>query len=203
MPLGQSGQFRCILRRVIGQRIGLEPTPAVLHGVEFWRIGWQPLQMESPVTQCKGSDLRRPMRLQAIPDQQHVTPHLPTQLAEERPHLGGIYIGGGMQPPAQPDAATPGADNQGGDHGDLLVVAGALHQCGRLPAGTPCTAHQRRHQQAAFVQEHQRGVQPAGFFLIRGQSTLTQYWISGSSRSRARRAGRCGLQPIARSNRPM
>jgi len=65
------------------------------------------------------------MRLQAIPDQQHVTSHRSAQLAEEGPHLGGIYIGRGMQPPAQPDTATPGADNQGGDHGDLLVVAGA------------------------------------------------------------------------------
>lgn len=159
--------------------------------------------MESTVAQRKGSDSGGPMRLQAIPDQQQVTPHLPTQLAEEGSHLGGIYICSGIQPPAQPDAATAGADDQGGDHRDLLVVAGALHQYGRLPAGTPCAAHQRRHQQTALVQEHQCGVQPSGFFLIRGQSTLTQYWMSGSSRSRARRAGRCGLQPMECSNRPM
>ena len=203
VPSGQTGQFRCILRRMVGQRIGLEPTPSVLHGVEFWRIGWQPLQMESTVTQYKGPDLGGPMRLQAIPDQQYVTSHLPAQLAEEGPHLGGIYIGRRIQPPAQPHAATPRTDNQGGDHGDFLVVAGALDQDRRLPAGTPRTAHQRRHQQAAFVQEHQRSVQPSGFFLIRRQSTLTQYWMSGSSRSRARRAGRCGLQPMERSNRPM
>jgi hypothetical protein len=203
VPSGQSGQFRGILGRVIGQGIGLEPTPTVLHGVEFWRIGWQPLHMESTVTPYKGSDLGGPMRLQAIPDQQHVTSHLSAQLAEEGPHLGGIYIGRGMQPPAQPDAAASGADNQRGDHGDLLVVAGALDECGRLSAGTPRTAHHRRHQQAAFVQEHKRCVQPSGFFLIRRQSTLTQYWMSGSSRSRARRAGRCGLQPMERSNRPM
>ena len=203
MPSGQSGQFRCIFGRVIGQRIGLEPTPPVFHGVEFWGIGWQPLPMESTVTQRKGSDSGGPMRLQAIPDQQPVAPHLPTQLAEEGPHLGGIYIGSGIQPPAQPDAAPAGADDQGGDHRDLLVVAGALRQQGRSPAGTPRAAHPRRHQQTAFVQEHQRRVQPAGFFLIRGQSTLTQYWMSASSRSRARRAGRCGLHPIECSNRPI
>ena len=190
MPAGQSGQFRSIFRRVIGQRIGLEPRPAVLHGVEFWGIGWQPLQMESTVTQRKRSDFGGPVRLQAVPDQQQVTPHLPAQLTEEDPNLGGIYIGSRIQPPAQTDAATAGADDQGGDHRDLLVVTGALHQRGRLPTGTPRASHQRRHQQSTLVQEHQRGVQPAGFFLIRGQSTLTQYWMSGSSRSRARRAGR-------------
>ena len=203
MSSGQSGQFRCVLRCVIGQRIGLEPTPGVLHGVEFGSIGWQPLPMKSTVTQCKGSDLGGTVRLQAIPDQQPVTRICRLNWPRKARTLVASTLAAGCSRQHNRTRHRRGADNQGSDHGDLLVVAGALHQEGCLPAGTPGPAHQRRHQQAAFIQEHQRRVQPSGFFLMRGQSTLTQCWMSGSSRSRARRAGRCGLQPMERSNRPM
>jgi hypothetical protein len=50
----------------------------------------------------------------------------------------------------------------------------ALHQHRPLPAGTPSASQKRRHQQPTLVQKYQAGLQPDGFFLMRGQSTLIQ-----------------------------
>lgn len=72
-----------------------------------------------------------------------------------------------------------------------------------LPSRCPGATHQRCQEQSALVEEDQVSVQPPRFFLMRGQSAFAQRRMACSSRSRARRSGFWGLQPIARSNRPM
>lgn len=99
-------------------------------------------------------------------------------------------------------ASAAGRHGQRADHRDLLPVASALSQDRRLAARGPSPAHERRQQNAALVEEDDVGVQALGFLLMRGQSTLIQRRITVSSRSRARRSGFCGLQPIARRRRP-
>ena len=107
-----------------------------------------------------------------------------------------------MEAETQPDTMAGPVYDQRGDHREFLVMAGALPQNGPPAARTPGSPHQRRHQQGAFIDKHQTCSQAMGFFLMRGQSTLVQRWIFSSSRSRARRSGRCGVQPSRRSNRP-
>jgi hypothetical protein len=49
--------------------------------------------------------------------------------------------------------------------------------------------------EARLVEEPEPGLQPLGFFLIRGQWAFFQRVIARSLRSLARRAGRWRLQP--------
>src|SRR6266700_3092877 len=84
---------------------------------------------------------------------------------------------------------------------DLLTGPAALIEDGGLAARSPGATHQRGHQKAGFIEENQMRLQPAGFFLMRGHSFLTQRWISRSLRSTARRSGFWGLQSRARNKR--
>lgn len=86
------------------------------------------------------------------------------------------------------------------DHGDLLVEPSLLVEDGSLSSWRPSTSDDRGHQQPAFVDKRQMSVQLLRFFLRRGHSCLTQRWIAFSSRSRARRSGFWGLQPIERKS---
>src|SRR5206468_5943890 len=70
-------------------------------------------------------------------------------------------------------------------------------------ARAPRASHHGQQEQPAFVDEDEPRSQAVGFFLMRGQSCLIQRRIPSSSRSQARRMGRCGVQPRERSNRPM
>ena len=202
MSTGCGCQIFCIGGRVIRQWLGLEPTPTILHRIEFRRIGRKPFQMNAPMASHIGLDAGAAMRPQPIPEQHETPVHMATQLPQKRPHLVPVHVAGGIQPKTQPYTLTVWADDQGGDDRNFLVLARALSQHGRQAATTPTALHQRRHQQAALVGKDQRGVQAAGFFLMRGHCCLTQRLMAASSRSRALRAGRCGLHPSACISRP-
>jgi hypothetical protein len=54
------------------------------------------------------------------------------------------------------------------------VRAGALEEQRCAPTRCPALAHQRCHQKAALVDENEERTYSPGFFLMRGQSRLTQ-----------------------------
>lgn len=66
---------------------------------------------------------------------------------------------------------------------------------GVRPRGAQLRRTSVRHQEAGFVYEDDRRPATCGVFFTEGQSSRTQRRISRSSRSAARRAGFCGLQP--------
>ena len=94
-------------------------------------------------------------------------------------------------------------DAQRADHAHFAMRAGALAHDGRCAVRRPATPDQWRRQKRGFVEEDQPGFQARGVFFTRGQSDLTQAATAVPSRSRARRAGFCGLQPRVRIKRPM
>jgi hypothetical protein len=55
------------------------------------------------------------------------------------------------------------------------VPSAAVQQDRRLAARGPCPADQRRHHKAALVDEDDVGIQAAGFFLMRSQSSLIHF----------------------------
>ena len=125
------------------------------------------------------------------------------QLFGERQHGLGVEILLDEQLKIEPDDAAPWADAEGGDHRDLPAVTADVPEHRRPSAQPPRAAHHGQQEQPAFVEEDQPRAQGVGFFLMRGQSCLIQRRIPSSSRSQARRTGRCGVQPSERSNRPM
>lgn len=197
-----ASQVGGVLRCVVGQRVGFQPGPPVLNRIEFGCVRRQVFELEAWLPRRKRSDHLRAMGIEPIPDHDEGSSDLTTQLAEKGHDSRAIHGMILMQAETQPEVPAAAADDQGGDHRQFLVVAGALQQKGPPAAGTPRAPQQRRQQQGAFIDKHQTGLQPTGFFLMRRQSTWAQCRICSSSRSRARRLGRCGVQPKRRSNRP-
>jgi len=139
---------------------------------------------------------------QSIPDEDGRRTQLPVELAQKLDDECRIDVSR-VQPEKQMHGVAFRRDAQCPDDGDLLVQAGALSKHGRAAARTPAAAHERRHQQTGFVDEHQPGFQVRSVFFTRAQSTFTQRRMAFSSRSTARRVGFCGLQPNPLSSLPI
>src|SRR6266571_3500560 len=100
---------------------------------------------------------------------------------------------------AYPTAAA--ADGHRRDRGDLVTAVAMSHHRG-LPPRRPRPPDVRDQQKAAFVEEHQVGLQVSGFFLICTQRYRFQRAMAVSSRSIARRSGFWHDQPKSLSTRP-
>lgn len=186
----------------IGERVELEIAPQVFDRIEFRRVRWEQFRSQARVLADKGLYRTGAVRRQSIPDQDGRRTQVPIELAQKLNDERRIDVGR-VQPEIEMHGVAGRRDTQCPDDGDFLVQAGALVKHGRAAARTPAAAHQRRHQQAGFVDEHQPGFQARSVFFTRGQSTLTQRRIASSSRSAARRSGFCGLQPKPLSSRPI
>lgn len=186
----------------VGERIGLEIAPHILDRIQLRGVRRE-IELK-PIHYVEG-DLgsEAAMDLGAIPHQQQRLTKVAGELLEEAQHCGGIEVRIDQQLKVQAHLAPVGADTQGGDRRDLLEVAATMPEHWSLPAPAPGATHYRKQEQPAFVDENQPSAQPPGFFLIRGQSCLIQRWMPSSFRSKARRLGRCGVQPSERSKRPM
>lgn len=143
------------------------------------------------------------MSAQSIPNQGDRDAQGAAQLNEECEDRFAVKIGMGQKPKIGAYAAAPGRDHQGADHGDLAPGAAALHQNGGVAAWGPSAAHQRRHQEARFVDEDDRRAPARSVFFTRGQFSCIQRRIARSLRSKARRAGFCALQSHSCSSRPI
>ena len=186
----------------IGQRLSLEVAPHIFDRIQLRGVG---REIELLPIQHIEEDLglKAAMDLGAIPDQEQRITKVASELLQEPPHRGGIEVRIDPQLKVQAQLAPVGADAKRGDSRDLLEVAGTMPEGWSLPARAPGASHHREQEQPALVDENQPSVQPPGFFLIRGHCSLTQRWMPSSSRSNARRVGRCGLKPSERSSRPM
>lgn len=189
--------------RVVGQRMALHVAPEQLNGVEFRGAGRQRLEVDGRAATQESLDRVSAVGVQAIPDHHDGTLDLTAPVPEELDDVGGGEVGVGQEPEVQPDPPALGCHGEGGDGRDLAVRAGPLGEDRGLPARGPGASQQRSHEEPALVDEGHDGVQRAGFFLMRGQSTRTQRRMAASSRSRACRSGFCGVQPNARSTRPI
>jgi len=141
--------------------------------------------------------------IEAVPQQDDGPSQMPFQVAQKRNNPRAVDVAVRMKAEGEMDPIAVGGHAQGCNGRYLLVAAPPLQQDGRTFLGSPTSPDQRSHQEARLIQEDQPGLQPCGFFLIRGQSFLIQPWIRSSSRSTARRWGRWGLQPSERRSRPI
>lgn len=123
-------------------------------------------------------------------------------LPEKSDDFASMDVGIRMEPEKETDALPSGCHTHDGHHGDLLMMAGAMAHDGGLAAQTPRATQEGCHHDAAFIQKHQVSLQPAGFFLARGQTVHLHVRMYASSRSAARRSGRCGDKPSECNRRP-
>ncbi len=199
-PAGACGEADQIESRVVGERIGLEIGPEVFDRIELGCVGGQVLQMRRAGRSALGDELTQ-MRLEAIPDQHDRAAQLALQVLEKVHHAGGVDVGVGMQAEIQRHPVAAGADAHGGDGRNFLMRARALPEYRGVSAQAPGATHERRHQQAGFVEKNQCRSQARSVFFTLGQSCSIQAWMRSSSRSTARRVGFCGEKPKPCSRR--
>ena len=196
---GQGIDIQC---NHIGHGVHFRVSPDVLNGVEFGGIGWKIADMKTPMLFAQLMDLDSSVRRKAVPDDDDRARQFLQEILEEGLHGVRVDIGAGMQAEVKTEATSAGQYAQGGNDGDLFVRTGSLIQQRGLPLWAPCAPDERRHHQAAFVDEDEVSLQAGGFFLMRGQSSFTHCAILSSSRSTARRSGFWGLHPRLCRRRP-
>jgi len=195
-------QFVDVGAREIREGLRLEVAPHVLDGIQFGRVrGKMDGARVDPRKEI--ADVRRAVRIGSVPDEHHPRAQMPIELFDEGKNGRGIEVLLDEQLKIQADRPAVRADAQAGDHRDLPAMTADVPEHWGPSAGTPRAPHHRQEEQPAFIDEDQPRAQAVGFFLMRGQSCLIQRRIPSSSRSHARRTGRCGVQPSDRSNRPM
>lgn len=178
----------------IGDLMRLEMPPHVFDGIEFGRIGWQPLDLNaSPGGGDVVFDQQAAMNGRAIPEDQDFSGNMPLEMFKEFDHLK-TFDAAGMDLKEEPP------QGQSTDKREAFPVE-CLLQNGRLSAQRPGARPRRPGAQPAFVNKDNGSVLPARLFFNAGQTSRFQRAIALSSRSMARRSGRWQLKPLAPSNR--
>jgi len=160
MTARRFGQIDQIEDHFVRPGVGFHIAPDVFHGIQLRSI--------------RGKELRAPGRLfrkirlngsasvgrESVPQQDAWPSDVAMEMAKKELDPGGVDIGVGIKTEEQSDSIPAGANNQCGDRGQFPVGVGPLAKDGRLPLGGPGAAHQGRQQEAALVEEDQRGSKP-------------------------------------------
>ncbi len=194
---GIISQLLQIIRREIGQRLLLKPTPKIFHWIQFRSVRGKETNVNTWRLSEKLMNLFSSMRQEAIPDDDGGSFELPIQLAKEVPNMRGIEVAVRKKPEIEPYTFSLRRDTQCRYCRNFLVRARSLKQDRGIPPRRPGSTNYGRHKQTAFVYEDNIGFKPRCFFLMRGHSSFIQRLISFSLRSLATRWGFCGVQPSA------
>ena len=202
MALSSLRKLRCVGRRVVGERVHLHVSPEHLDRVEFGSVGREELEVDPPgAIECLAQFLGA-VTGKAVPHDDEGALQVAPEIGKEAAEVASLRVLPRQQRKVKSYAGPARREGECADHRDFVVGSGALVEDRCLTARRPGAAHQGRHQEPGLVDEDQARVQPAGFFLTRGQTVLTHVRMASSSRSRARRSGFCGLQPIPWRSRP-
>ena len=202
MATGRVGQAVKVKAGQVGHGIHLGIAPDIFHGIKLRGVRRQKMGMEVGALSHKVLGALCAVGKQPVPNQSDGACEVGAQDPQELDDEAGRNIGVGMEAKTQVYLIAGWRNAQGSNGRHLLMQTRALieHRC--MSTAAPRTPHQRSHQEAAFVEEDQPRFAPGGFFLMRGHPVLTQFWISASFRSTARRWGFCGLHPRECKRRP-
>lgn len=183
--------------------VSLQVTPNHLDRIEVGGIGRERFAVQGTSAREESIDYLGPMRVRAIPDDDHRLLEVPAQIPDETDNAVGRDVGVGEQGKVKSYPPSVWCDGQGGYGGHFLMRASTLDEDRRPSSRRPGPSNDRRHHEAALVDKDDVGVQAAGFFLIRGHSVRIQRWTTLPSRSRACLSGFWGLHPIERKSLPI
>ena len=193
-------------RQAVGAEVGrggpLTPCPQAFNWIQLWGISRQAMHRKPRALGLDvGAGLEAAVRVEPVPEQDHASADMTTQVPEEAHHLGGADR---TRMRHQEDAGRPGrsrAVGQGADYREVVPAAEPVGQDRRLPARRPGSADRRPLGEAALVDEDDRGRATRGVFFSAGHVVFTQRWMASSLRSRARVVGFCSDQPSWRISR--
>ena len=172
-----------------GQRVLFHPRPQPFVGVQFWGVGGQTIDAQPVgVLAQRRLGLFRTVGVQAVPEQKDPARDAAQQVVEEADEFGTADR-------ASYQAKIGVRVGCDGRNGRELGPVKTVKENRRLPPRRPGLARRGQQRETTLVEKDQCGLQPLGVFFICGQVCWTQRWMAASSRSRARRAGFCQLQP--------
>lgn len=166
----------------------LDIPMTLLLRVQLRGIRWQPLDVDLGVIGQECLDHSGAMGLQSVPDDNHRPRDLVSEVFQMRDRIVAVDR---MVEMLCADTARGGQSDRRGDLAPLTHAP----QYRRLPLGGPCRVGPDLERKPCLVDEDDHGALAASFFLMRGQSRSSQARINSSSRSRARTAGTCAVQP--------
>jgi len=174
--------------------MSFEVAPHVFGGIEFRRIGGQPLDLDTaPGGSDIVSDQDAAVNRSPIPENEDLTANMPLEVSQKTDDLGAFNA-------ARLNLEVEPPERQAANDREAFPVEGFLED-GRLPARSPGANPRGTGAQSAFIDENNGSPLLAGFFLMAGQATRFHLRIACSSRSTARRSGRWQLKPLAPSSR--
>ena len=179
----------------VGKLCRFHIAPRLFKRIELWSIPRQSLDGE-PVA-LAGDPIRHapaPMRRQPIPDQQHQAVHLMLMQFRQKSDQCFIVVGARTQRKDEVRIATVRLVDHSTSDGQPLPGKAVVEHW-RLASGRPSRSDRRQQGDARLVLKHDQRVLAPSSFFSRGQRCVTQRSMASSSRSTARRAGRCQLQP--------
>jgi len=187
-------QLSDIGRAQISQLVALEVRLEVFVRVEIGAVGRKSKYVQPPMTGQELLNCFRTVKLHAIPQHEQRTPGTAQQLAKE-----GDQLARANRAPTQAEV-TAATQANGGNRGQLWPVEAMAEDRGR-PARSPGLGHIGSQGEPGFVEKQQPSAGAPAFFLMAGQTVRSRCRVLRSSRSRARRSGRCQENPKRSSRR--
>ena len=201
MVTGGLGKEMGIGWGVICEGVMFEVSPERLNGVQFRGIGRKEIYIQFTSALEKFVNIFSAVREESIPEDEQRFLDMGSECLEEAHDVRAGDIGIGVEGKVKSYALADRSKGQSSNHGYLVVRTGLLVEDRRLPLRRPSAPEQGGQKYPALVNKDKMRSQCAGFFLMRGHSTLIQRRMAFSSRSRARRSGLWGLHPSERNNR--
>ena len=189
-------------RTHIRQFPALEVAPDQFDRVQLRGVAWQTLDAQpgALLRQVTGHPSTL-MSRQPVPDQDdRLAPKVPLEVPQEGDQRA-IGVAARLSLKEEPSLAPIPSEGQCAGHRQPLPAAADMGQDGRFPPRRPRSADDGLLREATFVLEDDPGPSAPGVFFSCRQRRVFQVLIACSSRSRARRVGRCSDQPSPRSSR--
>ena len=166
---------------VFGDQIRQRPLkliPDEFIRVEFGRVAWEEVRVNSGVAAQEGLNQFGAVNLAAIPQQHNVTSQMPGQSLQEASDLKGADIFIGMETNIERQMLSFGRNRDCGDGRDFRPVARHAHDR-RLPSGRPGFSDIGNQKEAAFVEKDKRCAKPLSVFLYAATPAVsTVGWLS-------------------------
>src|SRR5436190_20447708 len=122
---------------MVGQRVLLQITPNVFHGIEFGGVGREVFQIEAEMPVKERFDFSGPVGARAIPDHHEVSRQLAEQLQEKVQGSIRVDVLVGVQTEVEVKSVASGRHGQRAHTRDLLTGPAALIENGGLAARSP------------------------------------------------------------------
>ena len=156
---GFPAQFPGFGRDQIGDLMSFEVAPHVFGGIEFRRIGGQPLDLDTaPGGSDIVSDQDAAVNRSPIPENEDLTANMPLEVSQKTDDLGAFNA-------ARLNLEVEPPERQAANDREAFPVEGFMED-GRLSARRPSANPRRARPQSAFIYENEGSLLPAGFFLI-------------------------------------